>query len=97
MAKNNRTYLMKRRRYGWGWTPVTWIATLIVSMQIAIIFIAATLLPAKPVQPTAGELIAFLAIFALAVMTIILFGLASSPKPTWRWGKEPSDNPDEDF
>jgi len=85
---------MKRRRYGWGWTPVKWQAWLLIGMQIAIIFTAATFLTVE--QPI-FELIAFFAILVLAVATIILFGAISSPTPAWRWGKKPGDNPDEDF
>lgn len=96
-SKNSKEYLMKRRRYGWGWIPVTWTAVLIIAFQVAIIFISATFLPVKPAQPTLGELVAFVAILALAIATIFIFSLATSPKPTWRWGKKPSDNPDEDF
>ena len=94
---DNKNYLMKRRRYGWGWTPVTWKAIVLIIMQIAIILVAATFLPSKPSQPTSGELIAFFVITALAIATITLFGLISAPKPAWRWGKKPTDNPDEDF
>lgn len=95
--KDTKDYLMKRRRYGWGWTPVKWQAIMFVVMQLAIIFAAATFLPAKPNQPTPGELIAFLVIVALSVATIVLFGLITAPKPTWRWGKKPDDDPSEDF
>lgn len=85
---------MKRRRYGWGWTPVKWQAWLVIGMQIAIIFTAAMFLTVE--QPI-FELIAFLVILVLTVVTIILLGVISSPSPAWRWGKKPGDNPDEDF
>lgn len=97
VEKQNKKYLMKRRRYGWGWTPVTWQGWLLIGAQIAIILIAATFLPSKPAQPTLGELIAFFAILVLAIATIVVVALISSPKPAWRWGKKPGDNPDEDF
>jgi hypothetical protein len=95
--KDDKQYLMKRRRYGWGWIPVTWRAVLLIGMQIAIIFTATAFLPAKPVQPTVGELFAFFVIVALSISTIVLFGLISAPKLAWRWGKKSTDNPDEDF
>jgi uncharacterized membrane protein YhaH (DUF805 family) len=75
----------------------TWRGGLLVGAQVAIIFASATFLPAKPAQPTLAELFAFFAILVLAIATIILFGMISSPKPAWRWGKKPSDNPNEDF
>lgn len=93
----DKGYLLKRRRYGWGWTPVSWKAWALIIMQIGIIITAATFLPAKPLQPSIGELIAFLVIVALAVATMVVFSLAVAPKAAWRWGKKPSDNPDEDF
>ena len=97
MAKDNRPYHMKRRRYGWGWTPVTWQAVFIIVAQIAIIFIAATFLPTKPAQPMFGEIIAYFAIVALAIATLVIFSMISAPKPTWRWGKKAGDNSNEDF
>lgn len=88
---------MKRRRYGWGWTPVKLPAILFIIMQVGIIFAAATFLPAKPAQPTTGELVTFFVILALVVASIVVFGLITAPKPAWRWGKKPGDDPNEDF
>ncbi|HEU0266340.1 MAG TPA: hypothetical protein VFQ70_01825, partial [Candidatus Saccharimonadaceae bacterium] len=97
MSKNDKRYLMKRRRFGWGWTPVKWQAWLFFVMQFAIIFVALTDLPAKPAQPTAGELVRFFVILVLAIGGFILVAIQVSPTPRWRWGKKKSDNPDEDF
>jgi hypothetical protein len=98
MTKNkNKEYLMKRRRYGWGWTPVKWQSIAVIIMQVVIIFVAATFLPLKPIQPTVGELIAFFMIVSLSITTLIIFSSVSAPKPSWRWGKKPTDNPEEDF
>lgn len=95
--KDGKQYLMKRRRFGWGWTPVKRQAIAFIFLQLAIIFTAATFLPVKPAQPTAGELIAFFVIVALSIASLTLFSLVTAPKPAWRWGKKPTDNPDEDF
>lgn len=88
---------MKRKRFGWGWTPVSWTAAIILLTQVGIVLAATTFLPVKPEQPTLNEFTAFLAIIALSIITITTFGLATSPRPKWRWGKSESDNPDEDF
>lgn len=97
MTTDKKDYLMKRRRYGWGWTPVKWQGWLLIGMQLAIIFVAITFLPTKSVQPTPTELLAFFAIVVFAIATIILISFINSPAPAWRWGKKPGDNPDEDF
>lgn len=95
--KDTKPYQMKRRRYGWGWTPVTVRSISFIIAQIAIIFTAASFLVFSPTEPSIGQVAAFLIIVALVVATMILYSLDSAPKPAWRWGKKPSDNPDEDF
>lgn len=88
---------MKRRRFGYGWTPVTWQSWLFIGLQLVIIFAAATSLPAKPTQPTASELLRFFTILGASIGTIFLYTAQAGPKAKWRWGKKPGDNPDEDF
>lgn len=95
--KDHKKYLMKRRRYGWGWVPVTWQGWLLLAMQFAVILTAASFLPAKPAQPTISELVRFFLIVALTIGVLILVTIQASPSPRWRWGKKKSDNPDEDF
>ena len=97
MHDDGKKYLMKRRRYGWGWIPVTWQGWLLLIFQFGIIFTAATFLPTKPAQPTAGELLRFFLILGFALATIVVISLLSGPAPKWRWGKKVSDNPSEDF
>lgn len=90
-------FLMKRKRYGYGWIPVTWQGWLLILLQAAVVIIAATFLPAKPAHPTSGESLRYFIIVACAILTIVLVSIQSSPSPKWRWGKKPGDNPDEDF
>lgn len=88
---------MKRRRYGYGWIPVTWQSWLFMIIELVIIFAAATSLPPKPAQPTTGELLRFLIILGGVISTLVIFSVENGPKPKWRWGKKPDDNPHEDF
>lgn len=94
---DDKKYLMKRRRYGWGWTPTTWQGWAFLTLQSAIVIVAATFLPVKPAQPTAGETLRFFLIFGFAIINLIIVGVSTAPTPKWRWGKKPDDNPDEDF
>lgn len=90
-------YEVKRRRYGWGFIPVTWHGWVFIVAQVGIIFTAAFFLPMKPEQPTVTDLIKYFIILGLVVLSLVIFGLMTGPKPRWRWGKKPTDNPDEDF
>lgn len=97
MRELQKNYQMKRRRYGYGWIPTTWQSWLFLGLQLIIIFAAATSLPAKPAQPTADELVRFFVILGASIGTLLIFTTQTSPKPKWRWGKRPSDSPEEDF
>lgn len=97
MNDDHKKYLIKRRRYGYGWIPVTWQGWLFLILQAGIVITAATFLPHKPAQPTTAELVQFFIIFGLAVANLVLVSVQMSPTPKWRWGKKPSDDPDKDF
>lgn len=97
MNDEHKKYAMKRKRFGWGWIPVTWQGWVFIFAQVGIIITTATFLPHKPAHPTADQFLRFILIFGLAFMNLIIFALKTSPRPKWRWGKKSSDNPDEDF
>lgn len=94
---NDKKYWMKRRRYGWGWTPVTWQGWLFMILQLGILFTAALQLPPKPVQPSTAQLARFLIIVVLVIISLVLVSSIAAPEPHWRWGKKDTDNPNEDF
>ena len=87
----------KRRRYGWGWTPVTWQGWLTLAIFLIVVLCAGALLPMKPADPSVFELVLFFMVTVSAVFLLIGTTLAKGPLPRWRWGKKSSDNPDEDF
>lgn len=96
--KQPNKYWFKRKRWGWGWTPVTWQGWLTVAALVAIAVVTAiTVLPAKPEQPTASQLILFIGVVVADIVAVMLITSVKGPTPRWRWGKKPSDNPDEDF
>jgi hypothetical protein len=90
-------YWFKRRRYGWGWIPVRWQGWAVV---IGYVVIVAGLVPAfldAPEAEQAKEMGFFLVFLAAATSGLISISLAKGPRPKWRWGARPDDNPDEDF
>lgn len=95
---NKPKYWFKRRRYGYGWTPVTsegW--SIVIVFLLVIIASAQLLLPPR----SEGIYTVQLAIFFLILLSVLFFtigiSMAKGPVPKWRWGKTPGDNPDEDI
>ena len=94
---NDRKYWFKRKRYGWGWTPVTWQGWALVAGVIGVALLAAFLMPADPKDTTVWQVIGYFGVMALSVATIFYFGYKHGPEPKWRWGKTIEDDPEEDL
>lgn len=98
MKQTPKKYWFKRRRYGYGWTPVSWQGWLTVVFFVgATIALAFVVLPSKPQQPTSAELTVFLGGLALYIGAMVIVAVTEGPNPRWRWGKKPDDDPDEDY
>ncbi|MGH7217904.1 MAG: hypothetical protein ACREGE_00445 [Candidatus Microsaccharimonas sp.] len=98
--RNNtdRIYWFKRRRYGYGWTPVTWQGWLTVILFLAIVLSgAAILLIDAPKNTFSVEAFMFLALLVIAIVLAVIISSMKGPKPKWRWGSRPTDSPDEDI
>ncbi|CAN5821964.1 hypothetical protein BH23ACT12_BH23ACT12_02360 [soil metagenome] len=90
-------YWFKRWRYGWGFTPVTWQGWVTVVGYIAVVI---ALIPAfldAPEQVAAKEAGFYVIFVTVATAGLLLVSLGKGPKPKWRWGGKPGDNPDEDY
>ncbi len=84
----------KRRRYGYGWVPVTWQGFVAVFIYVGLIIAAAFLMEE---DMSAGEAVAYLTFVVIATLLLLVVGLYYGPKPKWRWGKKATDNPEEDL
>jgi uncharacterized membrane protein YhaH (DUF805 family) len=94
----DKKYWFKRRRYGYGWIPVTWQGWATLGALLAVLLITSfVVLPEKPEQPTGSELAIFFGVFLVLVVMLVLISYRKGPRPKWRWGKSESDNSDEDF
>lgn len=98
MYNQTMKYWYKRRRYGWGWAPVTWQGwSVVVACLGAIIVAAMVLLGDEPHNTWTADSWTFLGVAAIILCILLASGYARGPRPKWRWGTSPSDNPDEDF
>ena len=78
-------YWFKRRRYGWGWYPVTWQGWASVVIYVVVV------LGANSVLPVIG-----LPVLVVATLLLIYLCARKGPAPRWRWGASPSDDPNLD-
>lgn len=90
-------YWFKRRRYGFGWIPVTWQGWAVLGVYLVVVIGGATTLVGVPEANQARELGFFLTFVALATVGLIRIAIWKGPRARWRWGRSPEDNPDEDF
>ena len=97
MNKTSNKLWFKRRRYGWGWTPVTWQGWLSFALFLAVVISSIFTLPMKPHEPTSGQIIVFLMCVGGAVLALIGISFMKGPMPKFRWGKKPTDDPEEDL
>lgn len=90
-------YWFKRRRYGWGWMPVTWQGWTVVAVWILIVIGGSTAIARVPEDQQSTERALFLTFMAIATIGLFRISYAKGPKPRWRWGKSSDDDPEEDF
>lgn len=97
MSENPRAYWFKRRRYGWGWFPVSWQGWLVVTVYLAVVLAGSAAFADAPKETAGRERGIYVFILATTTVSLIRVAYAKGPKPRWRWGKRPTDNPHEDF
>lgn len=97
MSNTPNKLWFKRRRYGWGWTPVTWQGWLSVVIFLAIVVSCIVTLPFKPHEPTSGQILLALIYIGSAILILLGVSFMKGPSPKFRWGKKETDNPDEDL
>jgi hypothetical protein len=89
-------YWFKRKRFGYGWTPSTWQGWLIIGMYVALVLLGA-LFFTRDSAPESENALVFFTVLFVATSTLLAITHYTAPKAKWRWGKEPDDNPSEDY
>lgn len=97
MADSEKKYWFKRKRYGWGWTPVTmqaWVA--VISYLVFVVGCTIVFSNIDELNSGTGLSLLFLVITS-STLSLLWFAYSHGPMPKWRWGKKPDDNIKEDF
>lgn len=84
----------KRRRYGYGWTPITWQGWTVVALFLGIVLTSAFRMPEGP---STKDMVSYFVFISTLTIILVTVTYKTGPKPKWRWGKKPTDNPDEDI
>jgi predicted membrane channel-forming protein YqfA (hemolysin III family) len=90
--KNN--YWFKRRRYGYGWAPITWQGKLLV-IALILIIASGTYLVEFANKNTQSDKAIFVLILFLASLIVVAISLKKGPKPRWQWGIYEKDQKDD--
>ncbi len=76
----------KRKRYGWGWTPVTWEGWVVLVIYVAIILAAG--FPIDDNSPTREIIFTFALPIVLSTIAMIRICYKKGESPRWQWGGE---------
>lgn len=90
-------YWFKRRRYGYGWTPTSKQGWSVLLIYLVIVIASVFFIPAAGKNELTTEIVLYLCGVGALTLALIAISYAKGPKPKWRWGAKPTDNPDEDY
>ena len=96
MEKEKKLWF-KRRRYGWGWTPVTWQGWLAIIIYLLALFLGMEIIKK---YSGVGEPVAtyiFLGWVLVITAVLVIISLLKGPKPRMRWGSSIDDDPEVDY
>ncbi len=97
-GQEKKFYWFKRRLYGYGWMPVSWQGWAATIIWITLIVVVNLFWPSSKSSGFLDfESIRYWLILILSTLIFSTITLLKGPKPKWRWGVKPTDNPDEDF
>ena len=78
----------KAKRYGWGWTPVTWQGWSVLAMYVFAVYSVTRFVDNNSHSVSDSFMNFFPTIFILTVFLLIICS-ATGEKPRWRWnGKD---------
>jgi len=88
----------KRKRFGWGWVPVTWQGWLSTLIYILVLVGGSYwLLKDVPDNTYSDEVGYFLVLMSITTILFIKLASTKGPSGKWRLGKRDTDNPDQDW
>lgn len=93
----SKKYWFKRKRYGYGWVPANRAGWMLIGIYILTVLLSSTILIDAPEDQISPQVVIYVAIFVISTVTTVTVTCLTGPKPKWRWGKKPGDDPSKDF
>lgn len=92
MVKEQKNKLwFKAKRFGWGWTPVTWQGWL-VTLGYVIILVdqaASTMRYDKTGSASVNDTMIYFGLnFILSTVLLLIICYMKGERPSWRWGNK---------
>ncbi len=87
MTETPKKLWFKRKRYGWGWTPITWQGWLSVVVFVVLVALNANRIDGDSYSASDTLLNVIPQTFVLALLLLALT-YWKGEKPRWSWGKE---------
>ena len=82
--KNNKLWF-KAKRYGYGWTPVTWEGWVVVLLYVVVVTIHS--INVEKFSQSGGEVVInFVIPLIVNTIFLIIIFYAKGEKAEWRWG-----------
>lgn len=90
MQENNKTekkLWFRRKRYGWGWYPVSWEGWTVLAVYV--LALLSNFITIDGVQDASSDtLINFAPRFIILSIILIIICYKKGEKPKWTWGNE---------
>lgn len=79
----------RRKRYGWGWRPVTWQGWVLVVVYIVLIAMGFRCIDVGS-HSASDTLINFVPYLLILTSLIVFICYLTGEKPRWQWGDKPN-------
>ena len=91
--RNHNKYWFKRRRYGYGWRPISWQGWTSIGLYLVVVVAGAWTIRDVPQGQFTREIGAYLLVVTVATAGLLRVAYRHGPRPKWRWGKRDDDDP----
>ena len=84
---NNKKFWFKRKRYGWGWYPISWEGWFILAIYV-VLMVKQFIDVDKMSHSNSDTLIGFALPFIVSTSLLIAICYWKGEPPRWQWGEK---------
>lgn len=88
MSNSTSKYWFKRKRYGYGWFPVTWQGWLAIILYIFVVMAEALFITLQNSNSSDNSTFWFYVLLFVSTTVLYIITRIKGPSPRWRWGKK---------